>query len=131
MQDPLLVEADVPDELDEAGEGLLADVDDVVGGHVELVTGQLKRVGQRDSQVAIGEVVQAAGGLVQNRGWGAGGVAGAAVPADLVGGPQSHRTQRSHGGWHGVSAQRENIRNFFMYFYIKYFNKMKDILKYI
>jgi len=68
MQEPLLVETDVPDELDEAGEGLLADVDDVVGGHVELVTGQLKRVGQRDSQVAIGEVVQAAGGLVQNRG---------------------------------------------------------------
>jgi len=38
----------VPDELDEAGECLLADVDDVVGGHMELVTGQLERVGQRD-----------------------------------------------------------------------------------
>lgn len=99
----------MPDELDEAGECLLADVDDVVGGHMELVTGQLERVGQRDSQIAIGEVVQAAGGLVQNGGGGAGGVARSTVPADLVGGPQSHRAQRSHGWWHGISTQREII----------------------
>lgn len=78
------------DELHESGERLLADVDDVVGRHVELIAGQLDRVGKRDSQVAVGIVVQTAGRLVQNGGGGAGGVAGAPVLGDLVGRPQSH-----------------------------------------
>lgn len=58
----------MPDKLDKAGKCLLADVYDIRGGHMEFLTGQLKRVGQGYAQAAIGKVIQTARSLVENRG---------------------------------------------------------------
>lgn len=107
LQASTLIQTNVSDELDETGERLLAHVYDVRRCHMELVAGQLKRVRQWNAQVAVGKVIQTAGGLVQNGGRRADGVVRAAVFADLVGGSQCHRAQSSHSGWHSVSARGE------------------------
>lgn len=107
LQASSLIQTNVSDELDEAGERLLAHVYDVRRCHMELIAGQLKRVGQWNAQVAVGKVIQTSGGLVQNGGRSADGVVRAAVFADLVGGSQCHRAQSSHSGWHSVSVEEE------------------------
>lgn len=108
LQTSTLIQTNMPDELDDAGERLLAHVYDVRGGHMELVARQLKRVGEWNTQGAVGKVIQTAGGLVQNGGGSADGVVRAAVFADLVGSPQCHRAQCSRSGWQSVSG-RESV----------------------
>lgn len=105
LQTSTLIQTNMADELDEAGERLLAHVYDVRRGHMELVPGKLQRVGQWNTQAAVGKVIQTAGGLVQNGGRRSDGVMRAAVFADLVGSSQGHRAQGAHSGWHSVPGR--------------------------